>query len=143
VADWVIWLVVAGLLLGAELLTLTLVLGLLSVAAVAAAATALLDLPVAGQLVVFSVVSVLGVVLLRPFERLHRQQPAISTGTAALTGRTGVVTEAISDQAGRVKLGGESWAARTLTHGRPVEVGSTVVVSSVEGATLVVYPEEL
>lgn len=142
-ADWVIWLVVAGVLLVAELLTLTLVLGLLSAAAVAAAGTALLDLPVAGQLVVFSVVSVLGVVLLRPFERLHRQQPAISTGTAALTGRTGVVTEAIGDHTGRVKLGGESWAARALLQGSTVEVGTTVVVSKVDGATLVVYPEEL
>jgi membrane protein implicated in regulation of membrane protease activity len=143
VADWVIWLVLAGGLLRAEMLTLTFVLGLLSAAAAATALAAALDAPLAAQVGVFAVSSAVLFVLVRPFERRHNQRPSISTGTAALTGRTAVVTEAITEHAGRVKLGGESWAARALTPGSAVPEGATVVVTKVDGATLVVYPEEL
>ena len=142
-ADWVVWLVVAGGLLLAEMLTLTFVLGLLSAAAGLTAIAAVLDAPVAAQIAVFGVSSAVLFVLVRPFERRHHQAPAISTGTAALTGRTAVVTEAITDHGGRVKLGGESWAARPLAPGMTVPTGASVVVTKVDGATLVVYPEEL
>jgi membrane protein implicated in regulation of membrane protease activity len=143
VADWVIWLVLAGVLLLAELVTLTFVLGLLSAAAALTALAAVLDAPVAGQIAVFGVSSGVLFLLVRPFERRHNQAAAITTGTAALTGRTAVVTVEITDHAGRVKLGGESWAARSLTPGTTVPTGTSVVVTTVDGATLVVYPEEL
>ena len=55
--------------------------------------------------------------VVKPFERRHRQTPALVTGSAALAGRTGVVTEAVGEHGGRVKLGGESWAARPLAYG--------------------------
>lgn len=142
-ADWVVWLVVAGVLLLTEVLTLTFVLGLLSVAAGLTAIAAVLDAPVAAQIAVFGVSSAVLFVLVRPFERRHHQAPAISTGTAALAGRTAVVTEAITDHGGRVKLGGESWAARSLAPGMTVPTGTSVVVTKVDGATLVVYSEEL
>ena len=141
--DWVVWLVVAGALLVAELFTLTFVLGLLSAAAVVTAGAAALDVPVAGQVAVFAVSSALGYVLVRPFERVHQRTPALTTGTAALEGRRAVVTEEVGRDGGRVTLGGESWAARALTPGTALPVGASVVVSNVDGATVVVYPEEL
>lgn len=141
--DWVIWLVVAGALLVAELLTLTFVLGLLSGAAAVTALAAALGAGPAVQVAVFAVGSAVGFLLVRPFERLHQRRPAISTGTAALEGRTAVVTELVGDHGGRVKLGGESWSARPLTPGTTLDVGASVVVSKVDGATVVVYPEEM
>lgn len=138
-----LWLVIAGGLLVAELFTLTFVLGLLSAAAVVAAVTAVLDVPVAGQLAVFAGASALGYVLVRPFERLHQRSPALTTGSAALEGKRAVVTEEVSAHTGRVVLGGESWAARPLTPGTTLSVGASVIVSTVDGATVVVYPEEL
>jgi len=143
VSAWVIWLLVAGGLLLAELFTLTFVLGLLAAAAAVTGAGAALGLPVAGQVAVFGAGSALGFVLVRPFERRHQRTPALITGTAALEGRRAVVTEAISDHTGRVKLGGESWAARPLTPGTTVEIGTSVVVSNVDGAHVVVFPEEI
>lgn len=142
-AVWVVWLVVAGGLLLAEVLTLTFVLGLLSAAAGLTAIAALLDLPIAGQVAVFGVSSAALFVLVKPFERRHQRAPAITTGTAALTGKSAIVTEAVTDHGGRVKLGGESWAARPLSPGLTLDVGSSVGVAKVNGATLVVFPEEL
>ncbi|MCU1588849.1 MAG: hypothetical protein JWP11_105 [Frankiales bacterium] len=141
--DWVIWLVAAGVLLLAELFTLTFVLGLLSAAALAAAVAAAVGAPVAAEIGVFAVTSAALVVLVKPLERRHRLAPAIATGTAALTGRTAVVTTAVDDHGGRVRLGGESWPARPLAFGAELPVDSTVVVAKVDGSTLVVYPEEL
>ncbi|MCW2573114.1 MAG: hypothetical protein JWO88_3172 [Frankiales bacterium] len=141
--DWVIWLVAAGVLLLAELFTLTFVLGLLSAAALVAALAAAVGAPVAAEIGIFAVTSGALLVVVRPFERRHRRTPALATGTAALAGRTAIVTEAVGDHTGRVKLGGESWPARPLAFGATLPVDSTVVVAKVDGATLVVYPEEL
>ena len=138
-----LWLVIAGGLLVAELFTLTFVLGLLSAAAAVAAGAAALDVPVAGQLAVFAGTSALGYVLVRPFERMHQRSPALTTGSAALEGKRAVVTEEVTGHTGRVSLGGESWAARPLTPGTTLAVGTSVVVSTVDGASVVVYSEEL
>jgi membrane protein implicated in regulation of membrane protease activity len=143
VGDWVVWLVAAGAMLLAEIMTQTLVLGLLSAGAFVAAGTAALGVPLAGDLAVFAGVSALGFLLLRPIDRLHRRQPALLTGTALLEGRTAVVIEAVTEHTGRVKVGGESWAARSIDPATTAAVGESVVISSVDGATVVVYPKEL
>jgi membrane protein implicated in regulation of membrane protease activity len=142
-ADWVVWLVIAGGLLFAELLSLTFVLGLLSVAAVAAALAAILGAPLAAQLGAFAAADVLLFFLVRPFERMHRRKPALTTGAAALSGKTVTVVEAVTTHDGRVKLGGETWAARLAHPGEPLAVGTHAVVQSVDGASLVVFPEEI
>jgi membrane protein implicated in regulation of membrane protease activity len=143
VADWVFWFVVAGALMLAELFTLTFVLGLFSVAALVAGTGAFLGLPVVGELALFAGSSGVLWWMVKPLERMHRQQPALPTGVAALTGRKGVVTEEVAAHTGRVKLGGESWAARPLTPGLTLGVGTHVTVAEVDGATLVVFPEEI
>lgn len=141
-ADWVIWLVLAGGLLISELLTLTFVLGLLSGAAAVGAVGAALGLPLAGQIALFAGSSAALFVLVKPFERRHRQAPALTTGAAALAGRSAVVIEEVTGHAGRVKVGGESWAARLQTPGPALAPGTSVLVAEVDGATLVVFPEE-
>lgn len=142
-ADWVVWLVLAGGLLLVELLSLTFVVGLVSAAAAVTALAAVLGLPIAGQIGVFAGTNALLFLLVRPFERMHHRKPAITTGTAALTGRTGTVLETVTEHGGRVKVGGESWAARLFTPGDALVAGNHVIVESVDGATLVVFPEEI
>jgi membrane protein implicated in regulation of membrane protease activity len=143
VADWVFWMVLAGGLMVAELFTLTFVLGLFSVAALVAGVAALLGLPLVADLAVFAGASGVLWWMVKPLERQHRRQPALPTGTAALTGRKGLVTDEVAAHTGRVKLGGESWAARSLMPGLVLPVGTHVTVAEVDGATLVVFPEEI
>mgnify|MGYP001039531798 CR=1 FL=1 len=142
-ADWVLWMVLAGGLMLAELLTLTFVLGLFSVAALIAGLVALAGAPVVVELAAFAGAGGLLWWMVKPLERAHRRQPALPTGTAALTGRRAVVTEEVTAHTGRVKLGGESWAARSLNPGLALPAGSHVSVAQVDGATLVVFPEEI
>lgn len=142
-ADWVIWVVLAGGLLVAELFTLTFVLGLFSVAALVAGLAALLGVPVVVELGAFAASSGVLWWLVRPLERAHRRMPALLTGTAALAGQQALVVEEVTAHSGRVTLGGESWSARPLNPGLALPAGTHVSVARVDGATLVVFPEEI
>ena len=141
---WVIWLLLAAALAVAEVLTVTLVLGLLAVAAVLAAGADLIGLPVAAQVLVFAAAGAGLTLAVRPVAKRHLTTgPAVRTGVAALTGRPALVTQQIDRTGGRVKLGGESWAARALDPTTPLPEGTAVTVADVDGATLVVYQSEL
>ena len=143
-APWVIWLVLAAGLAIAEVLTLTLLLGLLAGAAVLAAGADLVGLPVAAQIGVFALAGTVLTLGVRPVARRHLSSgPEIQTGVAALSGRPALVTTRIDRAGGRVKLGGESWAARSIDPTSVLPEGTAVTVAEVDGATLVVYQSEL
>ncbi len=143
-APWVIWLLLAAGLAVAEVTTLTLLLGLLAASAVLAAGADLVGLPVAAQIAVFAASGAVLTLGVRPLARRHLQPGSgVATGTAALHGRSAVVTTGIDRVGGRVKLGGESWAARAIDPSTPLPEGTAVTVAQVDGATLVVYPSEL
>ncbi len=142
--DWLGWLIAAGVLGVAEVLTLTLVLGMLAVAALAAALTAALGAPAAAAVAVFAVVAVLLLGVVRPVARHHRRMPpAIRTGTDALVGRRAVVLEPVDARGGRVKINGEVWTARAYDETQLIPAGATVDVLDIDGATAVVHLLEL
>ncbi len=142
--DWLVWLIVAGVLGVAEVLTLTLVLGMLSVAALAAALAAALTAPAAVDVAVFAVVAVLLLGVVRPVARRHRgMPPSIRTGTDALVGRRALVLEQVNARGGRVKINGEVWTARSYDETQVIPVGATVDVLDIDGATAVVHLLEL
>ena len=137
------WLVVAAGLAIAEAFTLTFVLALLAVAALAAAGGAAAGLPVAGQVALFAATGAALNLAVGPVARRHlRQGGGLPTGTRALTGRTAVVTVDVSPVGGRVKLGGETWAARSLDPDLEIAVGTPVQVLEVDGSTLVVHARQ-
>jgi membrane protein implicated in regulation of membrane protease activity len=139
VADWLVWLIVAALLAGGELLTLTLFLAPLSLGAVVAAIVGAAGAGLAVQVLVFLAASLAGVFGLRPVARRHLRTPAaLRTGTAALPGAKCVVLERVDDLGGRVKIGGEVWSARAFFEGQVYEPGTRVEVAKIEGATALV-----
>jgi membrane protein implicated in regulation of membrane protease activity len=143
VTPWVIWLVAAAGLAVAEVLTLTFVLGLLAVAAALTAVVALAGVPVAAQIAVFAAAGAGLTLGVGPIARRHLRTPtALRTGVNALEGRRVTVTEDVTPRGGRVKVGGESWAARALDPTREIPAGTSVSVAKVDGATLVVYDTE-
>jgi len=143
-ADWLVWLIAAGALAAAEVLTLTLVLGMLSIAAVAAGLIAALDAPAAAQVAVFAGVAVLLLAVVRPVARRHRHMPAaIRTGTDALVGKRGTTLTEVTAHGGQVRIGGEVWSARTYDEQHVIPAGSSVDVAQIDGATAVVLPREL
>lgn len=138
----VIWLVAGVLLAIAELFTLDFVLIMLGAGALAAAATALV-LPVPFQLVVFGVVSALGVLAVRPAikRRLHRNADPAVIGMAADEGTEATVIEEVGDGHGMVRMRGELWQARPYDATQVIEAGQLVRVVEIKGATALVWRE--
>lgn len=139
----IIWLIAAAALGVAEMLTTTLALGLIAVGAVAAAVTEAVGGSPLAQVVVFVVVSLAGIVLIRPVAlRRIRRRTNLPTGTAALVGQTGYVLADVSPQAGRIRIGGEEWSARPYDETSVIPAGSTVDVLQIKGATALVHQRE-
>jgi membrane protein implicated in regulation of membrane protease activity len=137
--DWVIWMVAAAVLIGGEMLTLSLFLGPLSLAAVLAALVALGGGSVELQVAAFVAGSVASLAVVRPVARRHlRTPPHIRTGAAALIGQTATVLERVDREHGMVKIGGEVWTARAYDEDHVIEAGKRVEVLKIDGATALV-----
>jgi membrane protein implicated in regulation of membrane protease activity len=140
---WIIWLIVAAVFGVAELLTVTLALGLLAVAAVAAGIVGAAGLGVPAELAAFAVVAAAGLGVVRPIAMRHiRQPPPLRTGVAALVGQTAIVVEEVTGHAGRVRIGGEVWSSRAYDDSLVIPVGAKVDVLQIQGVTALVYPRE-
>ena len=140
---WVGWLVVMAVLGVVEMLTLTLGAGILALGAAMAGVTGALGLPLPVQLLVFGVTSAAGLAVVRPLALRHMNRPAaLRTGARAVIGRQGRVTAEVTGQAGRVRIAGEEWSARSFDADRVIPVGALVDVFEIEGATALVHPRE-
>jgi membrane protein implicated in regulation of membrane protease activity len=141
--SWIVWLVLAAVLGVAEVMTTTLALGLIAAGAVVAAVAGAAGVGLPFQLAAFGVASAAGLVLVRPIAMRHiKQPPVLRTGTSALVGRSAKVLEEITDEGGKVRIGGELWSARPYDESQVIPVGSTVDVFAIEGATALVHPRE-
>jgi membrane protein implicated in regulation of membrane protease activity len=141
--SWIVWLVLAALLGVAEVMTTTLALGLLAVAAGVAAIVGAVGLSLPFQIGAFAVAAAAGLGVVRPLAVRHiRQPPALRTGTSALIGKPASVIEEVTALGGRVRIGGELWSARSYDEARVIPAGSTVDVFAIEGATALVHPRE-
>lgn len=136
---WLLWLVIFLVLAAIEMLSLNLYFILMSVGALAALVAFLLGAEFWLQVVVFAVVALAMTVLVRPVAIAHlRRSPADQrTNVERLIGHDAVVIEAVSSNAGLVKIGGDTWTARIRSTG-VVPVGTAVEVAAIDGATAIV-----
>lgn len=136
---WVWWLIAAGVLVIGELLTTSLVLGMIAGGAASAAVVAALDGGPVLQVAAFAIVSLVLVLGVRPVARRHMHTPSsIRTGVAALVGAEAEVLEAVTGRDGRVKLSGEIWSARAYDGQSEFAPGESVRVIEISGATALV-----
>jgi membrane protein implicated in regulation of membrane protease activity len=136
---WIWWLGAVLLLAVVEMLSLDLVLIMFAGGAAVAAVLAALGLPLWVQIIGFGATSGLLLLALRPWllRHLRHRVPLVETNAAALVGRVAVVVAPVSERAGRVKLTGEVWTART-ENDEVVDVGHEERVVRIDGATAVV-----
>lgn len=138
---WVVWTAAALGLATAELLSMDFVLLMLAAGALGGAAADGLGAPLPLQVVVAVAVALGSLVFVRPsFVRRMQSGPELTTGHAALVGKSAVVLEEVTATAGLVKLAGEVWTARPFDDTITIPVGATVDVFEIDGATALVYP---
>lgn len=137
---WLLWLIAAGVLAIAEALSLDLVLIMCGGGALVGAVAAAVGLPLGVQVAAFAI-SALGLLtLVRPVAKRHlTATPLAVTGIEALIGRDAVVTTTVDAHGGRVKLAGEEWSAQAFDSTEVLNVGRTVRVMEIKGATAIVW----
>ena len=114
-----------------------------AVGAAGAGVAALAGAPIWLQACLFLIVSAVSLAGLRPLaHRLDRRSPHLESGSGRWVGRQGVVVEAIPQgpgQTGMIRLDREVWRAESSLD-IPIAVGSTVLVTRMDGVRLVVLP---
>jgi membrane protein implicated in regulation of membrane protease activity len=135
VAAWLLWLIAGGLFAAGEVASLDLVLLMFAGGALGGMAVALVGLGVPFQLLAFLVVSVALLVVVRPVAKRHLidRTPEQIDGVAVYVGRTGLVSQRVDNDGGRIRLGSDEWTARTQLDGEVYEVGDEVRIVQIEG----------
>jgi membrane protein implicated in regulation of membrane protease activity len=141
---WLVWLILAGVFAGGEMVTGTFVLLMMGGGAGAGAITAALGGPVIVQVAVALVVTLGLVWLVRPVAIRHLNSgPAAITGSQALVGKEAVVISEVTRDGGLVRLNGSEWSARAMDPNQHLPAGSRVSVLQIDGATAVVWQDPL
>ena len=137
---WILWLVIVILLTFLEVITINLV----SIWFIASALVSLfLSFVIDSFYVEFAIFVLLGLVLMlitRPILLKKMPKRDIKTNLDRVIGMEGLVTDEIAKhKIGEVKVDGKRWSAISDTK---VEVGTTVIVESIDGVKLVVRKGE-
>ncbi len=137
----IIWLALLIIFAVVEALTLGLASIWFCVGSLAALITAACHGPLWLQIVLFLVVSGVCMLLVRPLARKYFTPKLTRTNADRVIGTEGVVTETVDNLAatGQVKVGGNTWTARSETD-TVLEKGSRVRVLRIEGVKLFVAP---
>jgi membrane protein implicated in regulation of membrane protease activity len=142
------WLALAAVLLLFELHHLAFYALFGTIGAVAAAGVALFaPSALAVQALVAIVVALVGVVAVRPYVSktfAHRRSGEVARGVhGGLTGQSAITLDQVGDEhvVGHVRLAGERWLA-VSSAGLSIPPGTPVVVTAVQGTTLVVWPAQ-
>jgi membrane protein implicated in regulation of membrane protease activity len=140
--DIVFWAVLAVLAFVGELLTVSFFLLFLSLGALAGLILAALDFGTAVQAIGFVAASAVSMAVLRPalMHRISFRGSERYESRNAITGRSGVVTDAIEPGgSGTVRIGsGDFWTARSVYPEQGIEAGTRVRVLDIDGVTALV-----
>jgi membrane protein implicated in regulation of membrane protease activity len=144
---WIVWLVFILIAVIIELLTLEFTFLMIAVGSLGGLGANLLGLEWWMQIGIAAVLSVLLILIIRPFmlRYLRKGEDPTPSNIDALSGMSGRVVIEFGENGGQVKLAnGETWTARLsdVTEHRVVEAGERVVVTAIEGSTAVVVPAE-
>lgn len=133
------WLIATAVLVGAELITGTLVLAMIGAGTLSAAAVAGAGGGPWWQLGAFLVVSALMLLVVRPVARRHVNSPKeLRTGAAALVGEEAVILDAVGPNRGTVRIGSDVWTARPYDGQTEFASGQRVYVLEIQGATALI-----
>lgn len=135
--DWEIWLLVALVCIIVECLTVDFTFLMLAGGALAGMGVSYATDSFAAQVVVCGIVSVVLLILVRPWVKNHFNPKGSATGSVeGNIGRSARALTAIDGTSGRVKIGGDVWSAYSPDGYIPE--GSPVIVVGIEGAQAVV-----
>ncbi len=135
---WILWLVLCGVFLIAEIFTVSFLLFWPGIGSFLAFITSLITDNIAIQIGVFVISTTLMILFTKPLvNRLFKNTNTTKMNSNSLIGKTAIVVKDINtlESKGQVKVNGELWSAFT-SDASIIEKGSTVIVEALEGVKL-------
>lgn len=138
---WLVFLIAAIVI---EVMTLGLTTIWFAGGAVIAILAAMLQAPIAVQVILFLTVSLVLLFFTRPIAVKYFNKDRVKTNVESLVGRQAVVIEEIDNlrAAGQVTVGGQQWTARSMEEKVQIPAGTIVKIMAINGVKLIVKPEE-
>ncbi|MDO4887901.1 MAG: NfeD family protein [Actinomycetaceae bacterium] len=134
---WTVWLIIVLVCIIIEFLTIDFSFLMLGGGALVAALISGMTDNLVIQIIGFSVSAIFLLLVVRPWIKKHFNPKGSKVGNVqSHVGRSAIALTDIDTSAGRVKIGGDVWSARTAQGSIPQ--GSSVVVSAIDGAQAVV-----
>lgn len=135
----IFWLVIVAVMLIIEIITMGLTTIWFSLGAAVAAIAAYAGAPLWLQIVLFSVVSVVVMLLARPFAMKVMDRNRTKTNIDDMIGNTATVIEPIDNkkEQGKVRYRGVEWMARSVDENQ-ISEEETVTIEAVSGVKLLV-----
>ena len=96
------------------------------------------------QIILFIIVSVVLMVLIRPYAKKRFNTKRTATNVDSILGQTGIVLKEIDNlqSQGLVKIGGQEWTARSMDSSEKIAPGQEIIVDRVEGVKVIVRKKE-
>ena len=137
------WLGAAVIFVVIEIITMGLTTIWFAGGALVGAVMAAFSLPLWSQIIAFVIVSVILLILTRPWALKYLNSRTVRTNADSLIGQTALVKETINnmESKGLVQLNGQDWTARSFEAGEIIPEGSEVVVKEIRGVKLIVERE--
>lgn len=135
----IVWIAMLAVFIVIEAATAQLVTIWFAVGALASLIAALAHAPIAGQVVLFVVVSTVALFATRPLVRKITNTKEARLNADRCIGQTAVITETVNniDGTGMAKIDGKVWTARSAD-GSVIPEGTQVTVDKIEGVKLIV-----
>ena len=142
------WLMAAAILIVLEILTMGLTTIWFAGGALLAAVAAMLSCPVAVQIIVFAVTSLVLLLITRPLATHFLNNKTVKTNAESLIGQSCLVTKDIDNlrASGEVTVRGQTWSARSESEEILIPAQTVVEIVKISGVKLIVRersgPEE-
>lgn len=139
---WQVWLIIAGLFLILEMVTMGFLVFWFAVGALVAMLASLFIENLVAQSVIFLIVSTLLIFATKPLvNKLMPKESFVKTNAYSVEGKVGKVTIDIEpvEGKGQIKIGSEVWSAKSFDD-TYIPKDSEVVVEKIEGVKAIVKP---
>lgn len=140
----IIWLVVLILTVVVEVATMGLTTIWFAGGALVAIVATLLHAPIAIQVILFFIVSLLMLFFTRPVAVKYFNKDRVKTNVESMVGRQAIVISEINNiqGIGQVTVGGNQWSARSTDNHIVIPAGAVVNVVAINGVKLIVKADE-
>ena len=136
---WKIWIIISGIFLILEMMTVGFLVFLFAIAALIAMVVSFFIDSIVAQTAIFVISSTLLVIFVRPVMKKFMYKNSIETNAKSIIGKKAIVTKKVDvySESGQIKVNGEIWTAVGKDHAT-YEKGSEVEVVAIDGVKAII-----